>query len=147
YGWGEVETSEQLPTTQSAMMDKLRDFGFVISPEREVVKGTEGLLAFYQMIEAKRANLPFDIDGIVYKVNSLPLQEALGFISRAPRFALAHKFAAEEMQTLLEGIEIQVGRTGALTPDRKSTRLNSSHVSISYAVFCLKKKKRVTRTK
>ena len=116
YGWGEVETSEQLPTTQSAMMDKLRDFGFVISPEREVVKGTEGLLAFYQMIEAKRANLPFDIDGIVYKVNSLPLQEALGFISRAPRFALAHKFAAEEMQTLLEGIEIQVGRTGALTP-------------------------------
>lgn len=116
YGWGEINTTEQLPTTQSGMMDKLKEFGFVISPERKVVKGTEGLFEFYRGIDTKRANLPFDIDGIVYKVNSLPLQEALGFISRAPRFALAHKFAAEEMQTLLEGIEIQVGRTGALTP-------------------------------
>lgn len=116
YGWGEIETTEQLATTQSGMMDKLKAFGFMISPEREVVKGTEGLLAFYRAIDAKRADLPFDIDGIVYKVNSLALQDALGFISRAPRFALAHKFAAEEMTTILEGIEIQVGRTGALTP-------------------------------
>lgn len=116
YGWGEIETSEELPQTQSAMMEKLRDFGFAISPERAVVKGTEGLLAFYSSIDAKRAELPFDIDGIVYKINSLSLQEALGFISRAPRFALAHKFPAEEMQTVLEDIEIQVGRTGALTP-------------------------------
>lgn len=116
YGWGEVEMTEQLPDTQFAMMNKLKDFGFMISPKREVIKGTEGLLAFYRQIDAKRADLPFDIDGIVYKVNSLALQQALGFISRAPRFALAHKFAAEEMQTRLEGIEIQVGRTGALTP-------------------------------
>lgn len=116
YGWGEIATSEALPQTQSAMMEKLRDFGFAISPERAVVKGTEGLLAFYRGVDAKRAQLPFDIDGIVYKVNHLELQHALGFISRAPRFALAHKFPAEEMQTLLEGIEIQVGRTGALTP-------------------------------
>ena len=116
YGWGEVEMAEQLPDTQFAMMNKLKSFGFMISPEREVIKGTEGLLAFYHQIDAKRAELPFDIDGIVYKVNSLALQEVLGFISRAPRFALAHKFAAEEMQTRLESIEIQVGRTGALTP-------------------------------
>lgn len=116
YGWGEIKTTEELPTTQSAMMEKLRDFGFAISPERSVVKGTQGLLEFYKHIDEKRAQLPFDIDGIVYKVNSLALQEALGFISRAPRFALAHKFPAEEMQTILEDIEIQVGRTGALTP-------------------------------
>lgn len=116
YGWGEIVSAEKLPTTQSDMMEKLRDFGFVISPERAVLKGVEKLLEFYKGIDAKRAELPFDIDGIVYKVNSLPLQDALGFISRAPRFAIAHKFPAEEMQTILEGIEIQVGRTGALTP-------------------------------
>lgn len=116
YGWGEIESTEVLPETQSGMMEKLHDFGFMISPERSVVKGVEPLLTFYRQIDAKRAELPFDIDGIVYKVNSLALQDALGFISRAPRFALAHKFPAEEMRTLLEGIEIQVGRTGALTP-------------------------------
>lgn len=116
YGWGEIESTEVLPETQSGMMEKLHDFGFMISPERSVVKGVEALLTFYRQIDAKRAELPFDIDGIVYKVNSLALQDALGFISRAPRFALAHKFPAEEMRTLLEGIEIQVGRTGALTP-------------------------------
>ncbi|MDO5667701.1 MAG: NAD-dependent DNA ligase LigA [Alcaligenaceae bacterium] len=116
YGWGEIKMSEALPQTHSAMMEKLRDFGFVISPERAVVKGTDGLIAFYKCVDAKRAQLPFDIDGIVYKVNSLEWQDALGFISRAPRFALAHKFPAEEMQTVLEDIEIQVGRTGALTP-------------------------------
>lgn len=116
YGWGEIKSTKPLADTQSAMMEKIRDFGFAISPERAVVKGTEGLLDFYKSIDAKRATLPFDIDGIVYKVDSLSLQEVLGFISRAPRFALAHKFPAEEMQTVLEGIEIQVGRTGALTP-------------------------------
>lgn len=116
YGWGELQTAEELPQTQSGMMEKLRDFGFAISPERAVVRGIAGLLDFYRHIDAKRPELPFDIDGVVYKVNSLPLQQALGFVSRAPRFALAHKFPAEEMQTLLEGIDIQVGRTGALTP-------------------------------
>ena len=116
YGWGQLESTVALAQTQSGMLERFRDFGFAISPERAVVKGVAGLLDFYQGIEAKRAALPFDIDGVVYKVNRLALQEALGFVSRAPRFALAHKFPAEEMQTLLEGIDIQVGRTGALTP-------------------------------
>ena len=116
YGWGAIEIAEPLATTQSSMMERLHEFGFAISPERAVVKGTEGLLEFYRRVDVKRADLPFDIDGIVYKVNRLALQDALGFVARAPRFALAHKFPAEEVQTLLEGIEIQVGRTGALTP-------------------------------
>lgn len=116
YGWGEVNGGASMPETQSAMLDRLRDYGFLMSPERAVVEGTEGLLAFYDKVDKIRADLPFDIDGIVYKVNSLAQQEVLGFISRAPRFALAHKFPAEEMQTVLEDIEIQVGRTGALTP-------------------------------
>jgi DNA ligase (NAD+) len=87
-----------------------------VSPHGKIVTGLEGMLGYYREIGARRANLPFEIDGVVYKVNDLHLQERLGFVSRAPRFALAHKFPAEEAQTEVVTIEVQVGRTGALTP-------------------------------
>jgi len=106
-----------LPASQhSALMDWLASLHFPVAPERARVTGVEGLLGYYRQIGAQRASLPYDIDGVVYKVDELGEQERIGFVSRAPRFALAHKFAAEEALTELVGIDIQVGRTGALTP-------------------------------
>ena len=102
--------------THSAALDHLEELGFPVSDEREVVKGAEGLLRYYARIGKKRDKLPYAIDGVVYKVNRLDWQERIGFVSRAPRFALAHKYPAEEQTTEVVGIEVQVGRTGALTP-------------------------------
>src|SRR5258706_2250209 len=101
---------------QSQLLDRLARFGFAVTAERKVVQGVDGLLDYYRAIGARREKLPFEIDGVVYKVNDLSGQNALGFLSRAPRFAVAHKFAAEEATTQVEGIDVQVGRTGALTP-------------------------------
>jgi DNA ligase (NAD+) len=115
YGLGEAEGLQQ-PRRHSEVLDRLRDLGLPVSAERAVVRGVDGILAFYRILEKRRAELPYDIDGVVYKVDSLAQQRELGFVSRAPRYALAHKFAAEEAQTPLLAIEIQVGRTGALTP-------------------------------
>lgn len=114
YGWGEVSVTA-LPE-QSAMLDWLASLGLPVNQDRRVVHGVTGLLAFYADVGQRRASLPFDIDGVVYKVNSLQAQEVLGFVARAPRFALAHKFPAQEETTTLLGIDIQVGRTGAITP-------------------------------
>jgi len=115
YGWGEV--SEPLLPTHSEMLDWIAALGLPVNQaEHALVQGTEGLLQFYQQVGQKRASLAYDIDGVVYKVNSLAAQKTLGFVAKAPRFALAHKFAAEEAQTKLVGIDIQVGRTGAITP-------------------------------
>jgi DNA ligase (NAD+) len=115
YGWGEV--SEPLLPTHSEMLDWIAALGLPVNQaEHALVQGTEGLLQFYQRVGQKRASLAYDIDGVVYKVNSLAAQKTLGFVAKAPRFALAHKFAAEEAQTKLVGIDIQVGRTGAITP-------------------------------
>ena len=100
----------------SALMDWLASLRFPVTPDRAMVAGVDGLLAFFRDIGARRAALPYDIDGVVYKVDSIADQQRLGFVSRAPRFALAHKFPAEEALTELLGIDIQVGRTGALTP-------------------------------
>jgi len=115
YGVG-VLTEERLPTTHAAQMTFLHELGFPVPLERRVVKGIQGLLTYYHEIGAQRHSLPYDIDGVVYKVNAIAQQEHLGFVSRAPRFAIAHKFPAEEALTTVLDIEIQVGRTGALTP-------------------------------
>ena len=102
--------------TQSQALERLHALGFPVCKERDTVTGVEGLLKYYERIGALRARLPYAIDGVVYKVNRLDWQERLGFVSRAPRFALAHKYPAEEQTTEVLGIEVQVGRTGTLTP-------------------------------
>lgn len=136
YGWGEVqglpgaqngqfdETSagagqaSVLPEkSHGAMLAWLHELGLPVNMmHNHRATGAEGLMAFYAKVGAMRATLPYDIDGVVYKVDSLPAQKVLGFVARAPRFALAHKFAAEEATTTLLDIEVQVGRTGAITP-------------------------------
>lgn len=115
YGLG---ANEGVPTllTHSACMDYLESLRLPVSTMRSVELGAEGLLAFYTKVGEQRSRLPFDIDGVVYKVNSLAHQAELGFVSRAPRWAIAHKFPAEEALTIVEGIDVQVGRTGAITP-------------------------------
>ncbi|MDT6961598.1 NAD-dependent DNA ligase LigA [Cupriavidus sp. SZY C1] len=115
YGLGELEGAER-PPTHAVMLDGFAALGLPVCDERRVVKGAQGLLSFHRDIGARRDQLPYDIDGVVYKVNAIPEQEQLGFVSRAPRFALAHKFPAQEMTTTVEDIEVQVGRTGAITP-------------------------------
>ncbi len=115
YGLGEVQ-GWVLPPTHSAILDALMAFGLPVCRERAVVQGPQALADFHARIGGERSRLPFDIDGVVYKVNSLALQQVLGFVSREPRWAVAHKYPAEEAMTEVLGIDIQVGRTGALTP-------------------------------
>jgi DNA ligase (NAD+) len=115
YGLGANDGVPEL-STHSACMDYLESLRLPVSNLRAVVKGAEGLLGFYETVGAQRSKLPFDIDGVVYKVNALAQQAELGFVSRAPRWAIAHKYPAEEALTIVEGIDVQVGRTGAITP-------------------------------
>lgn len=115
YAVGKVEDGI-VPAEHSDMLKRLRDWGLRMSPEIKTVKGVKGCLAYYRAIEKKRDTLDYDIDGVVYKVDDFKLQDKLGFVSRAPRWAIAHKFAAQEEMTTLLGIDVQVGRTGALTP-------------------------------
>ena len=118
YGLGEVQGWE-VPATHSAMLDALQAMGMPVCEHRTVALGAtgpDGLVAFHQRMGALRDSLPFDIDGIVYKVDSRALQERLGFVSREPRWAVAHKYPAQEQLTQVDGIDIQVGRTGKLTP-------------------------------
>lgn len=117
YGWGQI-TGDVLSDNQqhAAVLDWFETLGLPVSPHREVVQGVEQLFGFYERTAARRADLPFEIDGVVYKVNALRAQDVLGFVARAPRFALAHKYPAQEETTRLLGIEVQVGRTGAITP-------------------------------
>ncbi|MDO9313424.1 MAG: NAD-dependent DNA ligase LigA [Burkholderiaceae bacterium] len=123
YGLGEVQgwgiDNSALPPTHSALLDALAAMGLPVCTERAVVQGADGLVGFHAAVGAKRDALPFDIDGVVYKVNDRALQQRLGFVTREPRWAVAHKYPAQEQMTKLLGIEIQVGRTGKLTPVAK----------------------------
>ena len=116
FAYAVAEGVELGVTTHSEMLDRLVSWGFPVAAERRVVVGAQGLLRYYREIGEKRDKLPYDIDGVVYKVNRLADQQRLGFVTRAPRFAVAHKFPAQEALTELLDIEVQVGRTGAMTP-------------------------------
>ncbi|MCP5272408.1 MAG: NAD-dependent DNA ligase LigA [Burkholderiaceae bacterium] len=118
YGLGQTAGWAQ-PATHSATLDAIAAFGLPVCADRRVVQGAAGLVAFHAEIAAKRDALPFDIDGVVYKVDDIALQKRLGFVTREPRWAVAHKYPAQEQMTLLRDIEIQVGRTGKLTPVAK----------------------------
>ncbi|RZJ46232.1 MAG: NAD-dependent DNA ligase LigA [Brevundimonas sp.] len=114
YAWG--EKSADFADTQTHALDALRSWGFKVNPRSERVEDAAGLIALYEGLQADRAGLGYDIDGVVYKVDRLDWQARLGFIARTPRWAIAHKFPAQQAQTILEAIDIQVGRTGSLTP-------------------------------
>ncbi|HWR78491.1 MAG TPA: NAD-dependent DNA ligase LigA [Thiobacillus sp.] len=116
YGLGEVQDWNNAPATHSATLDALAALGVPVCGERITGLGAAALIAFHDDIAARRDQLPFDIDGVVYKVNRVDLQRELGFVTREPRWAVAHKFPAQEQLTTVLGIEVQVGRTGALTP-------------------------------
>jgi len=115
YGYG-IFPSDLLPDTQKELMDRFKSWGIPISPELHVVHGINGCLGYYRDLLARRHDLPYEIDGVVYKVDRLADRNVLGFVARAPRWAIAHKFPAEEATTKVIAIEVQVGRTGALTP-------------------------------
>jgi DNA ligase (NAD+) len=133
WGWGEVSA---LPAkTQSGVMKKLGRWGFRINPLLRVCEDVDDALAFYHETEARRADLGYDIDGVVYKVDRLDWQERLGYVSRSPRWAIAHKFSAEQAQTVLEDIEIQVGRTGTLTPVARLKPVTVGGVVVSNATL------------
>ena len=115
YALGTIEGAP-VPGSHSAAQDWLSSLGLPVCPERRVVSSVQGLMHFYQRMRERRASLPYEIDGVVYKVNSFAAQQQLGYVSRAPRFAIAHKYPAQEANTEVLAIEVQVGRTGALTP-------------------------------
>jgi len=135
YAYGTGAPLEAGLRKHSDALDRLSELGFPVTAERRVVKGLDGLLAYYRAVDAKRAKLPFEIDGVVYKVNDLAAQNALGFVSRAPRFAVAHKFPAEEATTVVEAIDVQVGRTGALTPVARLKPVSVGGVTVTNATL------------
>ena len=114
YAWGEA--SAPFARTHDEALARFRDWGFTVNERSRLCRGVDEALAYYREIAAERAELPYDIDGVVYKVNDLALQERLGMVSRAPRWAVAQKFPAQQAQTVLRDISIQVGRQGSLTP-------------------------------
>jgi len=134
YGTGQVEGGE-LPPTHSATLAQLRAWGFSVSDLCQVVEGSAGLLAYYRDIGERRDGLAFDIDGVVYKLDDRAGQETMGFVSRAPRWAIAHKFPAQEQTTTVEAIEIQIGRTGAATPVARLNPVAVAGVIVSNATL------------
>lgn len=133
YSWG--QTSAPVAETQHAALARFDDWGFYVNPLTKLCHTIEEMLEVYRAIGVMRADLDYDIDGVVYKVNDLSLQRRLGFVSRAPRWAVAHKFPAQQAETVLEAIEIQVGRTGSLTPVAKLRPLTVGGVVVSNATL------------
>lgn len=133
YTWGEVS---KLPAdTQAGVVAAFDHWGLPVNPLMEIVTSAEAMIAYYHSIGDKRSKLGYDIDGVVYKVNRLALQDRLGFVSRSPRWATAHKFAAEQATTVLRGIDIQVGRTGSLTPVARLEPVNVGGVVVTNATL------------
>jgi len=133
YAWGEV--SAPLGATQWEIRERLRGWGFRLNEPARLVRSVDEMMAYYDEIEIKRPSLGFTIDGVVYKVNRLDLQQRLGFVSRAPRWATAHKFPPEQAKTRLERIVLQVGRTGTLTPVAELTPINVGGVMVARATL------------
>ncbi|MEE7494256.1 NAD-dependent DNA ligase LigA [Methylobacterium oryzae] len=133
YAWGEL--SAPIADTQSGVLERFASWGLPVNPRTETFTDTEAMLAHYRRIEADRAGLGYDIDGVVYKVDDLGLQKRLGFVSRSPRWALAHKFAAQEATTVVEDIVINVGRTGSLNPLAKLRPVTVGGVVVSNATL------------
>lgn len=133
YTWGEV--SDVLWKTQSAFLQKVKEWGFPVNPYNRICHDTQEILESFTGLLNTRADLPYDIDGIVYKVDSLALQNRLGFLTRTPRWAIAHKFPAEKAVTRINDIRIQVGRTGALTPVADLEPINVGGVMVSHATL------------
>lgn len=134
YGFGEISDGP-LATTQSESIRRLADWGLRISPEMRTVEGATGCLDYYRAIGERRATLDYEIDGVVFKVDNLEQQQQLGFVSRAPRWAIAQKFPAQEEMTRLLAIDIQVGRTGALTPVARLEPVNVAGVTVTNATL------------
>ena len=134
YSVGRIDGGE-LPETHSEVIRRLQGWGLKTCPEGAVVQGVEGCLAYYETLGAKRDSLPYEIDGVVYKVDNLLQQRELGFVSRAPRWAIAHKFPAQEELTTVEGVEFQVGRTGAVTPVARLKPVFVGGVTVSNATL------------
>jgi DNA ligase (NAD+) len=134
YGIGSLEGAS-MPLRHSALLDWYQSLGIPVCDERTVVNDAQGLLTFFGDIGQRRAQLPYDIDGVVYKVDDIAQQKQLGFVSRAPRFAIAHKFPAEEATTTVLDIEIQVGRTGALTPVARLSPVAVGGVTVTNATL------------
>jgi DNA ligase (NAD+) len=134
YGIGEM-VGPAIAQTHSATLRQLREWGIRINDLTSVVEGAHGCLAYYRKVQQLRPSLPYDIDGVVYKVDNLRLQERLGYVARAPRWAVAHKFPAEEEMTVVEAVDFQVGRTGALTPVARLKPVFVGGVTVSNATL------------
>ncbi|KRB61451.1 aromatic ring-opening dioxygenase LigA [Rhizobium sp. Root708] len=135
YAWGEISEPNDLPKTQFDMVQTFKEWGFPVNPLMNRLNSVADILAHYDEIGLKRPNLDYDIDGVVYKVDGLELQQRLGFRSRSPRWATAHKFPAEQAFTSVENIDIQVGRTGALTPVARLTPITVGGVVVTNATL------------
>jgi len=134
YGLGQVEGGD-MPERHSAILDRIREWGLPVSPLRERVTGARGCLDYYRRMGEQRENLPYEIDGVVYKVDRLDQQRELGFVARAPRWAIAHKFPAQEELTVVRDVEFQVGRTGTLTPVARLEPVSVGGVTVSNATL------------